>query len=120
MSGTFWALQPEEDVPEEKVRTPLWVWAVTAVNLLTVLAVIPVVILVVVPFFVVYYVYLASVLVWIAPALVLANAALFAWTLRNRVPGKAALSILGLFFVVISWVILRLWEMPIVVLGIHL
>ncbi|MCC9196031.1 hypothetical protein QNO08_12710 [Arthrobacter sp. zg-Y820] len=119
MSGTFWALQPEENVIEEKRRTPLWAWAVTTVNLLIALAVIPVVILVVVPFFFVYYIYLASLLVWIAPVLVAANAVLFVWALKHKAAGQAALSILGVFFAVISWVVLKLWEMPIIVLGIR-
>ena len=120
MSGTFWALQSQEEAPEQKVRTPLWAWLITIADLLIVLSVIPVVILVVVPFFFVYYVYLASMLVWIAPLLIAANAALFVWALRRQAAGKAALSILGVFFAVISWVVLKLWEMPIVVFGIQL
>lgn len=120
MSGTFWALQPEENVLEEKVRVPAWAWVLTVINLLIVLAVIPVVILVVVPFFFVYYIYLASWLVWIAPVLVAANAILFVWSLRHRAAGQAALGILGVFFVAISWVVLKFWEMPVIVLGLRL
>ncbi|MET4061136.1 putative membrane protein [Arthrobacter sp. UYP6] len=119
MSGTFWELQAEDSVPEDKVRAPVWAWVVTVIDLLIVLAVIPVVILVVVPFFFVYYVYLASLLVWVAPVLLGANVALFGWALRHRAPGKTAVSILGVFFVVISWVVLKLWEMPVIVLGLH-
>ncbi len=118
MSGTFWAPQSEEEIPEHKVRTPLWAWIVTIIDVLIVLSVIPVVILVIVPFFFVYYVYLASLLVWIAPALIAANVALFIWALRRRAAGNAALSILGVFFAVISWVVLKLWEMPIIIFGI--
>ena len=120
MSGTFWETQAEEPLSGEKQRAPAWAWAVTVINLLIVLAVMPVVILVVVPFFFVYYLYLASLLVWAAPVLILANAALFAWALRHRAPGKTALSILSLFFVVVSWAVLKLWEMPVIVLGVQL
>ena len=119
MSGTFWALQSEEEIPEHKVRAPVWAWIVTGIDLLIVVSVIPVVILVVVPFFFVYYVYLASLLVWIAPALVAANAALFVWALRHRAAGKAALSILGVFFAAVSWLVLKLWEMPVIVFGVR-
>lgn len=119
MSGTFWAAQPER-AEETGARTPVWAWLVTALDLLILLAVIPVVILVVVPFFVVFYLYLASLLVWASPVLVAGNIALFAWSFRRKAAAKTALSILSVLFVVLSWVLLVLWNAPLVVLGISL
>lgn len=119
MSGTFWEPQPETE-DDAGVRKPVWAWAVTVLDLLIVLAVVPVVILVVVPFFAVYYLYLAYVLVWIAPVLVIANIALFLWAFRRKAAGMTALSILSLFFVAVSWVVLILWQAPVVVFGITL
>ncbi|MCQ1999226.1 hypothetical protein [Arthrobacter zhaoxinii] len=119
MSGTFWEPQGEE-AQVASARKPVWTWIVTAVDLLIVLAVVPVVILVVVPFFAAYYLYLASMLVWIAPVLVLANIALFAWAFRSKAPGMTALSILSVLFVLISWILLVVWGSPVVVFGIRL
>ena len=117
MSGTFW--EPQAEAAEEAAtRKPLWTWIVTAVDLLIVLAVLPVVILVVVPFFAAYYLFLAHVLVWLGPALVLANIALFAWAFRSKAPGMTALSILSVLFVLVSWILLVVWGSPVVVFGI--
>ncbi|MCQ1985308.1 hypothetical protein [Arthrobacter sp. zg-Y844] len=119
MSGTFWEPQAEAD-EEAAARKPAWTWIVTAVDLLIVLAVLPVVILVVVPFFAAYYLFLAHVLVWLAPVLVLANIALFAWAFRSKAPGMTALSILSVLFVLVSWILLVVWGSPVVVFGIRL
>ncbi|MDK1327211.1 hypothetical protein [Arthrobacter sp. zg-Y1143] len=117
MSGTFWEAQ-EETAEEASARKPVWAWAVAVIDLLIVLAIVPVVILVVVPFFAVYYLYLAHLLVWAAPALVLANVALFLWAFRRKAAGMTALSILSVFFVALSWVLLIVWRAPVVVFGI--
>ena len=117
MSGTFWEVQAE--TPEEAAaRKPGWTWAVTVLDLMIVMAVVPVVILVVVPFFAVYYLYLAHVLVWVAPVLIGANIALFTWAFRRKAAGMTALSILTVFFVAVSWVLLLVWRAPVVVFGI--
>ncbi|MCC3273776.1 hypothetical protein MUK71_11465 [Arthrobacter zhangbolii] len=116
MSGTFWEAQPDA-AEEVSVRKPAWTWVVAAVDLLIVLAVLPVVILVVVPFFLAFYLYLATVLVWLAPVLVGANIALFAWAFRRKAPGMTALSILSVLFVLVSWILLIAWQAPVVILG---
>jgi len=116
MSGTFWEPQPEEEVVPDQ-RKPVWAWLITAVDLLIVLAVIPVVILVVAPFLVLYYVYLAYVLVWVSPVLLGANALLFGWAVRRRFAGMAALSILSVLLLLLSGVLLVLWGAPITVFG---
>ncbi|MCC9146488.1 MULTISPECIES: hypothetical protein [unclassified Arthrobacter] len=119
MSGTFW--EPQADAAEEAAaRKPVWTWLVTAVDLLIVLAVVPVVILVVVPFFAAYYLYLAHVLVWLAPVLLAANIGLFAWAFRSKAPGMTALSILTVLFVLVSWILLVVWGSPVTVLGFRL
>ena len=119
MSGTFWEVQPDT-AEEAAVRKPAWTWLVAGVDLLIVLAVLPVVILVVVPFFLAFYLYLAAVLVWLAPVLVAVNIALFAWAFRRKAPGMTALSILSVLFVLVSWILLVVWQAPVVVLGITL
>ena len=116
MSGTFWDAQAET-AEETAVRKPAWAWMVAVVDLIIVLAVVPVVILVVVPFFAVYYLYLAHLLVWAAPLLVGANVALFLWAFRRKAAGMTALGILTVFFVAVSWVLLLVWQAPVTVLG---
>lgn len=116
MSGTFWEPQPEEDAPAAE-RKPLWAWTVAAIDLLIVAAVVPVVILVVVPFFVVFYVYLAQILVWVSPLLLAANAVLFGWAFRRKFAGMTALAILSVLFVLLSALVLVLWGAPITVFG---
>ncbi|MEB7449335.1 hypothetical protein [Arthrobacter koreensis] len=116
MSGTFWEAQPEEEAPEQG-RKPLWAWTVAAIDLLVVAAVVPVVILVAVPFFVVFYVYLAQLLVWISPVLVAANAVLFGWAFRRKYAGMTALAILSVLFVLLSVLVLLLWGAPVTVFG---
>ncbi|MBD8044232.1 hypothetical protein H9638_10480 [Arthrobacter sp. Sa2BUA2] len=116
MSGTFW--EPQAELPEQRgPRKPVWAWAVTLLDLLIVAAVAPVVILVVVPFFVVFYVYLAQVLIWISPVLLAANAVLFVWAFRRKYAGMTALSILSVLFVLLAAVVLVLWGTPFTVFG---
>ncbi|WP_312179047.1 hypothetical protein [Arthrobacter sp.] len=116
MSGTFWESQPEEEVPPSP-RKPVWAWAITVLDLLIVVAVLPVVILVVVPFFVVFYVYLAQVLVWISPVLLVANAILFGWAFRRKYAGMTALAILSVLFVLLAGLVLVVWGTPLTVFG---
>ena len=116
MSGTFWEPQAEEAAAAE-TRKPAWAWMIAAVDLLIVLAVVPVVILVVVPFFVVFYVYLAQLLVWVSPVLLAANGLLFAWAFRRKFAGMTALAILSVLFVLLSALVLVLWGAPITVFG---
>ncbi|UPO75566.1 hypothetical protein [Arthrobacter sp. Helios] len=116
MSGTFW--EPQAEQPEERgPRKPVWAWAVTVLDLLIVLAVAPIVILVAVPFFAVFYIYLAQVLVWISPLLLVANAVLFGWAFRRKYAGMTALAILSVLFVLLAAVVLVLWGTPFTVFG---
>ena len=116
MSGTFWEPHAEEEVVADE-RKPVWAWIIAAVDLLIVLAVVPVVILVVVPFFVLFYVYLAQVLVWVSPVLLAANVLLFMWSFRRKFAGMTALAILSVLFVLLSGVVLVLWGAPVTVFG---
>lgn len=116
MSGTFWEPQPEEEAAAGE-RKPLWAWVIAAVDLLIVAAVVPVVILVVVPFFVVFYVYLAQLLVWVSPLLLAANALLFGWAFRRKYAGMTALAILSVLFVFVAALVLLLWGAPFTVFG---
>ena len=116
MSGTFWEAQAEE--PEQRgPRKPVWAWVVTVLDLLIVAAVVPVVILVVVPFFVLFYVFLAQVLVWISPVLLIANAVLFVWAFQRKYAGMTALAILSVLFVLLSGLLVVLWGVPFTVFG---
>ena len=117
MSGTFWEAQPEQPEPGSQ-RKPAWAWAITVLDLLIVSAAAPVVIVAVVPFFVVFYVVLAQVLVWISPVLLVANAILFAWAFRRKYAGMTALAILSVLFVLLSFLVLVLWGSPLTVFGI--
>ncbi|MCC3280931.1 MULTISPECIES: hypothetical protein [Arthrobacter] len=119
MSGTFWEtqLQEDEESREGQPRKPLWAWAVTALDLLVVAAAAPVVILVAVPFFAVFYVYLAQVLVWASPVLLGANAVLFVWAFRRKYAGMTGLAILSVLFVLLSVLLVILWGAPFTVFG---
>ncbi|MER1996760.1 MAG: hypothetical protein ABTA24_09730 [Arthrobacter sp.] len=116
MSGTFWEPQPEEEAVEDP-RKPVWAWLIAAVDLLIVAAVVPVVILVAAPFFVLFYVYLAQLLVWVSPLLLGANVLLFGWAFRRRYAGMTALAILSVLFVLVAALVVLLWGAPFTVFG---
>ena len=116
MSGTFWEAQAEEDAPEQ-VRKPIWAWVIAAVDLLVVAAVLPVVILVAAPFFVVFYVYLAQLLLWASPVLLVANVVLFGWAFRRKYAGMTVLAILSVLFVFLAGLVVVLWGAPFTVFG---
>ena len=119
MSSAFWEsqLQEVDESSEEQARKPLWAWAVTVLDLLVVAAVAPVVILVAVPFFAVFYVYLAQILVWSSPVLLAANAVLFVWAFRRKYAGMTGLAILSVLFVLLSALLVVLWGAPFTVFG---
>ena len=119
MSGTFWEPQEEEAV-EEKTRIPFWAWPIIVLDLLIVLALAPVAILVVVPFFAVYWIALAQFVVWISPLLAVANVVQFVWAFRRRQAGITGLSILGVLMAVLAWILVLIWQAPVVVFGVPL
>lgn len=123
MSDVFWDAQdPEDDVEESELRyrRPWWVTAGAVVNLLLLFAIVPAGMLALIPFFFLIYVYLAQVLVWVSPLLVLMNSAVFWWSFRRKQAATTALSALGLAFVAVSFVVLMLWQAQIVILGFNL
>jgi hypothetical protein len=121
MSNVFWAAQDEADHPEEselRYRRPLWVSLGAVVDLLLLFAIVPVGILSLIPFFFLIYIYLAQVLVWISPVLLLLNIALFWWSFRRKQAATTALAALGIAFVTVSFVVVGLWQAQVVILGI--
>jgi hypothetical protein len=121
MSDVFWAAQDETDQPEVseiRYKRPLWVSLGAAVDLLLLFAIVPVGILSLIPFFFLIYIYLAQVLVWISPVLLLLNIAVFWWSFRRKQAATTALAALGIAFVTVSFVVVALWQARIVILGI--
>ena len=123
MSDVFWEAQDEADQPEvSEIRTkrPLWVSFGAVVDLLLLFAVVPAGILAMIPFFFLIYIYLAQLLVWISPVLLLLNIAVFWWSFRRKQAATTALAALGIAFVTVSFVVVTLWQARIVILGIAL
>lgn len=121
MSDVFWDAQdPADDVEESelKYKRPWWVTAGAILDLLLLFAIVPVGILALIPFFFLIYVYLAQLIVWVSPALVLLNVAIFWWSFRRKQAATTALAALGLAFVAVSFVVLMLWQAQIVIFGI--
>ncbi|BBE23297.1 hypothetical protein MN0502_21800 [Arthrobacter sp. MN05-02] len=123
MSDVFWSAQDddEEGEPSElRYRRPWWVTAGALVDLVLLLVVVPAGILSLLPFVFLVYVFFAQVLVWISPVLLLLNAAIFRWSFRRKQAATTALAALGIAFVVLAFVVVRLWQSPVVVLGLTL
>jgi hypothetical protein len=121
MSDVFWAAQEETDQPEQseiRYRRPWWVSLGALVDLLLLFAIVPVGILSLIPFFFLTYIYLAQLLVWISPVLLLVNTAIFWWSFRRKQAATTALAALGIAFVTVSFVVVALWQAQIVILGI--
>jgi hypothetical protein len=121
MSDVFWAAQEETDQPEQseiRYRRPWWVSLGALVDLLLLFAIVPVGILSLIPFFFLIYIYLAQLLVWISPVLLLVNTAIFWWSFRRKQAATTALAALGIAFVTVSFVVVALWQAQIVILGI--
>ncbi|WP_323958824.1 hypothetical protein GC088_09700 [Arthrobacter sp. JZ12] len=121
MSDVFWDAQEPDDVEEEselKYKRPWWVTVGAVVNLLLLFAVIPAGFLALIPFFFLIYVYFAQMVVWISPALIVLNAAVFWWSFRRKQAATTALAALGLAIVAVSFVVLMLWQAQIVIFGI--
>lgn len=121
MSDIFWKAQEQTDQPEVseiRYKRPLWVTLGAVVDLLLLFAVVPVGILSMIPFFFLIYIYLAQVLVWISPVLLLLNIAIFWWSFRRKQAATTALAGLGIAFVTVSFVVVALWQAQIVILGI--
>ncbi|MEC5198057.1 hypothetical protein RCH21_000265 [Arthrobacter sp. PL16] len=122
MSDVFWeAQEDEEPEPSELTyRRPWWVTVGALVDLILLMIVVPVGILSLIPFVFLVYVFFAQVLVWISPILILLNASIFWWSFRRKQAATTALAALGIAFVTLAFVVVRLWQAPIVILGLTL
>ncbi|MFC3299774.1 hypothetical protein FJV46_11370 [Arthrobacter agilis] len=123
MSDVFWDAQEDDDEPEQSeltFRRPWWVTVGAVVDLLILLVVVPVGVLSLIPFVFLVYVFFAQVLVWISPVLVVVNAAILWWSVRRRQAATTALAALGIAFVTLAFVVVNLWQSPVVVLGVTL
>jgi hypothetical protein len=122
VSDVFWEAQ-QEDEPEQSelsYKRPLWVTLGAVVDLVLLLAVVPAGVLSLIPFVFLVYIFLAQVLVWVSPFLILMNVAIFWWSFRHRQAATTALAALGLAFVTIAFVVVNLWQLPVVILGVTL
>ena len=122
MSDIFWETQ-EDDGPEPSeltYRRPWWVTLGALVDLILLLVVVPVGVLSLIPFVFLVYVYFAQLLVWISPVLLVLNVAIFWWSFRRKQAATTALAALGIAFVTLAFVVVRLWQAPIVILGLTL
>lgn len=123
MSDVFWDAQDADgdgdaEVSELRYRRPWWVTAVALVDLLLLLAIVPVGIFALIPFFFLIYLYLAQLIIWASPLLVLMNIAVFWWSFRRKQAATTALAAVGLAFVAVSFVVVTLWQSQIVIFGI--
>ncbi|MUK02194.1 hypothetical protein GM708_09820 [Vibrio cholerae] len=121
MSDVFWEVQDDDEELEPSeltYRRPWWVTVGAVVDLVLLLIVVPVGILSLIPFVFLVYIYFAQVLVWVSPIMVLMNIAIFWWSFRRRQAATTALAALGIAFVTLAFVVVRLWQSPIVVLGV--
>ncbi|MHA7209617.1 hypothetical protein [Arthrobacter sp. MDT1-65] len=122
MSDVFWESQEDEEpeVSELRYRRPWWVTAGALLDLLLLLVVVPVGVLSLIPFVFLVYVFFAQVLVWVSPLLLLLNIAIFWWSFRRKQAATTALAALGIAFITLAFVVVRLWQAPVVVLGLTL
>ncbi|MHA7191048.1 hypothetical protein ACX80N_12235 [Arthrobacter sp. MDT2-16] len=119
MSDVFWEAQEQEEpeASELAYRRPWWVTVGAVVDLILLLVVVPVGVLSLIPFVFLVYVYFAQLLVWISPVLLALNVAIFWWSFRRKQAATTALAGLGIAFVTLAFVVVRLWQAPIVILG---
>lgn len=123
MSDVFWEAQKPVDDPDQselRYRRPWWVTVVALVDLLLLFAIVPVGIFALIPFFFLIYLYLAQLIIWVAPLLVLMNAVVFWWSFKRKQAATTALAAVGLAFVAVSFVVVTLWQSPIVIFGVTL
>jgi hypothetical protein len=122
VSDVFWDAQDEEEPEPSELtyRRPWWVTLGAVVDLVLLLVVLPVGILSLIPFVFLVYVFFAQVLVWISPVLLILNALIFWWSFRRKQAATTALAALGIAFVTLAFVVVRLWQAPIVILGLTL
>jgi hypothetical protein len=118
VSDVFWEAQEDDDEPELTYRRPWWVTVGAVIDLILLLIVVPAGILSLIPFVFLVYIFFAQILVWISPVMVILNAAIFWWSFRRRQAGTTALAVLGIAFVTLAFVVIRLWQSPVVVLGV--
>jgi hypothetical protein len=122
MSDVFWDAQ-DDDAPEPSELTykrPWWVTIGAVVDLILLLVVVPVGILSLIPFVFLVYVFFAQLLVWISPVMLVLNIAIFWWSFRRKQAATTALAALGIAFVTLAFVVVGLWQSPVVILGIPL
>lgn len=122
MSDVFWDAQ-DDDEPEPSELTfkrPWWVTIGAVVDLILLLVVVPVGILSLIPFVFLVYVFFAQLLVWISPVVLVLNIAIFWWSFRRKQAATTALAALGIAFVTLAFVVVGLWQSPVVILGIPL
>jgi hypothetical protein len=119
VSDVFWDAQDEQEPEPSELtyRRPWWVTLGALVDLILLLVVVPVGILSLIPFVFLVYVFFAQLLVWISPILLVLNAAIFWWSFRRKQAATTALAALGIAFVTLAFVVVRLWQAPIVILG---
>jgi hypothetical protein len=122
VSDVFWEAQEDEEPEQSELtyRRPWWVTVGALVDLILLMIVVPVGILSLIPFVFLVYVFFAQVLVWISPVLILLNAFIFWWSFRRKQAATTALAALGIAFVTLAFVVVRLWQAPIVILGLTL
>jgi hypothetical protein len=122
VSDVFWDAQDEEEPEPSELtyRRPWWVTLGAVVDLVLLLVVVPVGILSLIPFVFLVYVFFAQVLVWISPVLLVLNALIFWWSFTRKQAATTALAALGIAFVTLAFVVVRLWQAPIVILGLTL
>ena len=121
MSDVFWEPQEDDDEPEPSEltsRRPWWVTTGAVIDLVLLLVVVPVGILSLIPFMFLVYIFFAQILVWISPVMLVLNIAIFWWSFRRKQAGTTALAALGIAFVTLAFVVVRLWQSPLVVLGV--
>ncbi len=118
MSSVFWEAGPDDEVEDVPPHRPLGVSIIVAVNLLILLLIIPAGMLSLFPFAFLIYVYLAQILVWLSPVIVVPNLLVFLWGFRRKRAAVTALTALGVAFTGVAVVVVLLWQAPIVILGI--
>lgn len=117
MSSIFWDAAADDEVEDVRYARPLGVTFMVVVDLLLLLLIIPAGMLSLFPFAFLIYVYLAQILVWLSPVLIVPNVLAFLWGFRRKRAAVTALTALGIAFTGVSVVVVLLWQAPIVILG---
>ncbi|GAA1341674.1 hypothetical protein [Arthrobacter roseus] len=119
MSSVFWEVSPDEEIEDVPPVRPLGVTIMVAVDLLLLLLIIPAGMLSLFPFAFLIYIYLAQILVWLSPVLIVPNLLAFLWGFRRKRAAVTALTALAIAFTGVSVIVVLLWQAPIVILGVN-